>query len=446
MQLVYLIAMSRLFTPRDFGYFIVEFSLISLLSTIGSAGFAQIVFSKKSESDDFIPSSLKLALKSGLALVSLGCLLVYPWFLLWQADMFWFGMFGPLIVLLLSPIFNLAASLIRANFSPLFAVFSQVGAFTVGYATATYLCFLTQSPVFLFAAQAISQAIVVLVYLFTARGDWGNRGNTLATQHGFSKNNFVARARQLAGISFVANNLFRWMTSVHIGASSLGQLNRSEAFTAGTLGLFQSAFTSTIGSQGRKGKKLHAQDEKYVAQLVATYALATLTGSLLLSTVIDPILVLVIGAQWQLAASLSQFLIIGWAGYSVISVISFVYETKADWMNALSLQLFSLFVALFTSIFLWATSDLLLAAAIFGYSNLILSVLVSKSLAKAVLPTLFGIKNLRQNFSLFGSLACLGAVLIADLFSTSISVFMLGLIILGLGFTAANFLRMTRKL
>jgi hypothetical protein len=55
-------------------------------------------------------------------------------------------------------------------------------------------------------------------------------------------------------------------------------------------------------------------------------------------------------------------------------------------------------------------------------------------------------KNSRPNVPLFGSLACLVAVLIADLFSPDISVFMLGLIILGLAFATANFIQMTRKL
>lgn len=427
----------------------MELALISLISGIGAAGFTQIVFSEVSERENFSRYQLRRSVITGSYLTLLGSALVVPWFWVWNLSASLLLLFLPLVSLMLAPTFNLCASLVRAEYGVKASVFLQISSFFMGYLMAAYLALAFKNELTLFVGQIGSQLLFVLVFFvfyrqstslaYSKHGGHSN-AHLKAEKSDQAKITFLRNVRFLSAISYVSNNIFRWATAWVFGSMTLGHLNRGEALAVGPIGQVQNAFTSSISAGEQGSKKLHMTGESDTRRIIGNYALAVLSGALFLSIILPEVTFALMGPKWSAAGTISGWILLSWAGTSVFSASSYIFEVQSRWRQAFIMQFSGLFLGTFSVVVGIATRDFSFAVQFLGLANYLGAVTFAIALAR---KSVAGSSQGSLVRKIFFSSAFLAVLLLLPV-SPWVPYLREFLVIIGLGFSAIAFILAVR--
>lgn len=304
-QFFYAAVTSRLVAPSGFGSYAIALMVSGLITLISNGGLGQSV-GRMLELD-----TVRLR---GLSTYSMILGLIAAVLLILSADL-WASIWGdssaatPIrwlaISALLAPHIGFASGYIRrlGNFRNL-----AISTFLVnvaGMALGLMVLLWTRNPVALIASPIIAQVLlwIALIYMTRAKllqfgAPWKAREDI-----GFSWSITLASV-----LSYIANNLGKWSVSRWVGASALGQWNRSDVVTTVPFYQLQNAITQVIYPEFRHDRNNTIRARNVWPDLLVLVAWVTVPVGVMGSFILPAIVPILFGPGWELAASLSAVL------------------------------------------------------------------------------------------------------------------------------------------
>ena len=344
-QFGYAAVTSRLVDPRSFGVYAITLAITALVTLIATGGLGQTV----GRMHELVPATIRalctLALLLGLvsaAVLGFGAPL---WAAVWSTPAAASAVAVMAISAFTAPFYGLVTGLVRrmGHFRLLAA--QQLIGTLIGMVLGVVAVVLTRTAESLLVSPIVAQLLTTLFSSWTARrylglGRLGSAVGELA---------FSAQLTLASLLSYGVGNISRIVATNALGAASLGYWNRAEVVSIIPFQQLQTALIQTIYPEFRHDREGTERARRVWTDLLIIMGWVLMIVAAVGSIVVPPLVLILLGPQWEVAQALVPVLMFAGAVQAVGTVLASAIEAigrfRWIWTTQIVLLLLQVLVA-----------------------------------------------------------------------------------------------------
>jgi O-antigen/teichoic acid export membrane protein len=316
-QFAYAALTSRAVTPGGFGAYAVALSVTGLVSLLATGGLGQTV----SRMVELEKQRLRSLVTYALLLGSAGAGAVYLsapfWSWLWGVDSSLDPIRWLAISSLFSPLVGLSTGLMART-----GRFKQLGLVTVcsnlcGMIVGAVAVSIWRSPSSLVISAIVAQFMILVGTLLASEGLLLGLSRL---RHGHRDIGYSGKLMSASFLSYLTGNIVKFSMTRAIDAAILGYWNRAEVLTTIPFQQIQTALIRAVYPEFRHDVSEPSRAKVVWTDMLVLVGWAALILSALVAVLVPPLVPIIFGAGWEVAASLAGPLaVIG--GLQIVSIL-----------------------------------------------------------------------------------------------------------------------------
>ena len=321
-QFGYAAVTSRLVGPHQFGVYAITLAITALVTLIATGGLGQTV-GRMSELDPrAIRALCTLALLLGLASAAVLGGAAPLWAGLWSTPAAAPSVAVMSLVALVAPFYGLVTGLVRrlGHFRLLAA--QQLVGTLLGMVAGVVAVVLLRNAESLLVSVIVGQLLTTVFCSWTSRSHLGLG----SMRHAVEELAFSARLTVAGLLSYGVGNITRIVATNVLGAASIGYWNRAEVVSIIPFQQLQTALIQTIYPEFRHDRDSTDRARRVWTDLLVITAWVLMVVAAAGAIVVPPLVLVLLGPQWEVARSLVPVLMFAGAVQAVGTILASAIE------------------------------------------------------------------------------------------------------------------------
>jgi PST family polysaccharide transporter len=354
MQVAYLSIVSRIVSPDEFGAYAVAVLVTTLGNLIAQTGLGQAAARRSDVDDRGDGALLSAALLAGAGAAIVTSLTATLWARLWNN-----GAAAPLMILLSVAMPFLAASSVQAGIlrrqariRPLALV--QLSATSIGMVMGAVLATVYGSTWTLCISPVVTAIVTVAALtVILGRHAYPRRiGNDARGDVTFSLKSTLSGV-----LTYLGFGLPQWVASVQLGAATFGNWNRAVAIGQVPVESVTRSIYTVVFPRFRDHRPDDQSVSRYWSNMLGASASMLIPATALVLPVVPIVTLLVLGAQWQVAAQMSPWVLAAAILTLHSSLLTMALESSAHFRQLWIGQFASIAVLALAAVFIWTSGE-----------------------------------------------------------------------------------------